>query len=100
MQVLIFIILIIPFLLVGYFSMKYSGYKKGNIVLHLDEWYKDHGKYVKAVEHELKRQGKVARYMGKSQFYIEGKHYRLNKTIERPSGVPTQRTILQPVKEK
>ncbi|WP_079479140.1 hypothetical protein [Halobacillus salinus] len=99
MQILIYILILLPFALVFYFAFKYSGYRKGNIVLHLDEWYKDHGKYVNAIEHELRRQGKEARYLGRFQFYIDGKHYMLNPVMERVGGVPVQRTILQPVKE-
>ncbi|MCA0972087.1 hypothetical protein LCM20_15880 [Halobacillus litoralis] len=96
MQMLLYIVPLLPFALLFYFAFKYSGYRKGNIVLHLDEWYKDHGKYVKAIEKELREQGKEAYYMGKFRFVVEGKRYKLNPIIETVGGVPVQRTILEP----
>ncbi|WP_202409878.1 hypothetical protein [Halobacillus litoralis] len=98
MEIFIFVILFIPFLLVGYFAYKTSGYQKGNIVMHLDEWYKDYNQYVKAIEIELKERGKKVSYLGNYRFEIDGQHYILHPLIVTHARVPTQRTILKPEK--
>ncbi|MEC3884936.1 hypothetical protein VKA52_14465 [Halobacillus sp. HZG1] len=98
MEILIFLVLFTPFLLIGYFAYKSSGYQKGNIVMHLDEWYKDHTNYVKAIELELKNQGRKVTSVGKYTFKIDGKTYTLHPQIVTNSRVPTQRTVLIPEK--
>ncbi|MGR9049655.1 hypothetical protein ACQ4XT_13600 [Halobacillus faecis] len=90
------LLLITPFLLIGYFAYKSSGYQKGNIVMHLDEWYKDHDSYLRAIEKELKKQGKKVTCHGKFKFEIDGKPYTLHPQIVTVARVPTQRTILIP----
>lgn len=98
MEVFIFLLLFTPFLLVGYFSYKSSGYQKGNIVMHLDVWYKDHKNYVKAIELEMKKQGRNVTSDGKYKFEIDGKTYTLHPQVVTNARVPTQRTILIPEK--
>ncbi|QAS52987.1 hypothetical protein [Halobacillus litoralis] len=96
MEIFMFIVLFAPFLLIGYFAYKSSGYQKGNIVFHLDEWYKDYDKYVKAIEIELHRRGKEAKYNGNYHFEIDGKIYILHPQVVTTARVPSQRTVLKP----
>ncbi|MBX0358417.1 hypothetical protein [Halobacillus sp. Nhm2S1] len=98
MEILILILFFTPFLLIGYFAYKSSGYQKGNIVMHLDEWYKDHHQYVKAIENELNKQGRKVVFRGRYNFEIDGKSYTLHPQIVTVARVPTQRTILIPDK--
>ncbi|WP_347861374.1 hypothetical protein U0355_12055 [Salimicrobium sp. PL1-032A] len=96
MEISLYILLILPFPLVIYLGARVSGYRKGNIVFHLDEWYKDYNNYVKAVERELKRRGRRAEYKGDYHFEIDGKMYVFHPQIVTVRRVPVQRTILQP----
>ncbi|REJ07177.1 hypothetical protein [Halobacillus trueperi] len=96
MEIFIFPLLFTPFLLIGYFAYQSSGYKKGNIVMHLDDWYKDYNKYVKAIEIELRNRGKKVNYLGNFRFEIDGELYILHPQIVTNARVPTQRTILKP----
>lgn len=99
MGIVIFLLILAAIITIVYSAYKHSGYQKGNIVLHLDEWYKDYNKYVKAIELELEEQGKKVHYHGNFEFEIDGKSYILHPQIVTTFRVPNQRTILMP-KEK
>lgn len=83
----------------GYFFYSYLfGYNKGNIVLTLDEHYTSLDAYVPAILSALYEQGKTAHYVGDRKFQVEGKTYVLVERVVPIGRVPTQQTVLQPVK--
>ncbi|MCA0984244.1 hypothetical protein LCL89_09325 [Halobacillus yeomjeoni] len=98
MGILVLFLIIAVFSTIVYSAYKHSVYQKGNIVFHLDEWYKDYNKYVKAIEVELKNRGREANYLGSFHFEIDGKLYVFHPQIVTQARVPTQRTILIPKK--
>ncbi len=73
-----------------------AGFRKGNIILELDDFYIDRKNHIAAVERELKRQGKNVCYKGEGEFIIDGKFYYLQAAND-PRGV--QRSVLKLMKE-
>jgi flavorubredoxin len=72
------------------------GYKKGNITLTLDDRYSDLKEYAKAIEAELKKEGKQAVYKGGRKFLVDGHLYEFFDRTVPIGGIPTQQTILKP----
>ncbi|HLS10026.1 hypothetical protein [Lentibacillus sp.] len=75
------------------------GYRNGTITMELDDWYTHFPTYMKAVQKELERQGRDVTYQGDGEFLIDGKRYILIERHTTMSGIPMQRTILEPEKD-
>ncbi|WP_342387526.1 hypothetical protein [Salinicoccus bachuensis] len=95
MELIIFL-LIFGLALFGYNRL--MGYKKGQIVLDLEERYTDQSKYVEAVKRELVEEGRSVDYKGNGKFLIDGKTYILVERNDSMGGGIIQRTILMPEK--
>ncbi|SET18134.1 hypothetical protein SAMN05216389_106198 [Oceanobacillus limi] len=71
------------------------GYKKGNIVLDLEDRFFDQKEYISAIKTELESQGREVYYKGNGRFDIDGKEYLFIERNVSMGGVPLQRTILK-----
>ncbi|SFL35951.1 hypothetical protein SAMN04487943_101150 [Gracilibacillus orientalis] len=74
------------------------GYKKGNIIIDLDDRYINYSEYISAIQKKLESEGKDVEYKGDRRFIIDGKKYMFIERNVSMGGVPLQRTILQPEK--
>ncbi|MBT2689636.1 hypothetical protein J7I93_15705 [Bacillus sp. ISL-47] len=74
------------------------GYRKDHITIDFDERYMNFSEYVKAIEHELAKQGREVSYKGNRTFIIDGRPYIFIERNISMGGVPLQRTILKPEK--
>ncbi|WP_138416569.1 hypothetical protein [Aquibacillus sediminis] len=91
---------ILPLLLIGLLFFLFNwlmGYRKGHIVLDLDDRYFDHRAYMLAIQEKLERDGHTVSYEGYSRFIIDGKRYLMLERNISMGGVPMQRTILKPI---
>lgn len=79
-----------------FFNSYWMGYKKGNIVMTLDEHYTNLNEYVPAILAKLYEEGKAAHYLGDRKFEVEGKSYVLVERTVSIGRVPTQQTVLTP----
>ncbi|MEZ2459009.1 hypothetical protein ACBR55_10560 [Salinicoccus roseus] len=95
MELIVFL-LIFGLVLFGYNRL--MGYRKGQIVLDLEERYTDQSKYVEAVKHELVKEGRSVEYQGKGRFLIDDQTYILIERNDSMGGGMIQRTILKPEK--
>jgi hypothetical protein len=75
------------------------GYKKGNIILDLDERYIEYSDYIQAIKKELESKGYKVKYEGNGTFTIDGKRYLFMERNVSMGGAPLQRTILKPEKK-
>ncbi|WP_208590221.1 hypothetical protein [Gracilibacillus suaedae] len=91
-----FVLVIIMF--IGAFSLFnwLMGYKKGNIIIDLDDRYIQYSEYVAAIQKKLESEGRVVVYLGDRRFSIDGKNYMFIERNISMGGVPMQRTILKP----
>ncbi|UOQ42625.1 hypothetical protein MUN89_11615 [Halobacillus salinarum] len=91
------IITILLFFLLVYFIAGLLGYKKGTIIIDLDEKYLVFNQnYVNAIIEELSKQGKTAVYIDYRRFSIDGRDYIAH---ELHWGF-LQRTLLKPDRTK
>jgi len=95
MEGFIFIVLLI-FIFIGF--NYFMGYRRGNIVLDLDNRYTNFTEYMQAIERELIEQGKDVQYQGNGEFIINGKKYVMQERNVPMGGVPLQRTVLKRMK--
>ncbi|MFD2657548.1 hypothetical protein [Gracilibacillus thailandensis] len=71
------------------------GYKKGNIIIDLDDRYIQYSEYVSAIQRKLESEGRDVTYLGDRRFSIDGKNYMFIERNVSMGGVPMQRTILK-----
>ncbi|WP_181349358.1 hypothetical protein [Thalassobacillus sp. CUG 92003] len=90
------IISIVVIVLIVFGFTRLLGYKKGNIIVDLDQRFKTFNReYVQAITHALEKQGLTVDYLGDRYFEIDGKTYlytELNWGF-------LQRSILKPRKQ-
>lgn len=80
--------------LLWFFYSYWMGYKKNNIVMTLDNHYKNLKEYVPAILTKLYEDGKSAHYLGDGKFEVEGKKYVLVERTVAIGHIPTQQTVL------
>ncbi|TVT27755.1 hypothetical protein FO441_08595 [Salinicoccus cyprini] len=91
------IILLLVLIVLGYIGYRWlMGRRKEEIVLELDDRYKDPAKYVEAVQHTLTEEGRTVEYKGNGKFLIDGRTYTMMEHNVSMGPSVVQRTILQP----